>query len=255
MSSSRISVVLPLLLPDEFTVAMTDFCIAAMVTQAHKPFELVIIETGSRHFAPDCLSRSRTFPKDYVYLHAPTKTSYVRDWNRAADAASGDYLVHMGNDVIVGRDWDAALLEPFDKYRDCGVTCTAAAEPGIFIGPRHPTPAIVEGMFAPMMMFEKGWRLDPAYEGGYSDADLIMRIYTAGKRAYRNCASQCFHFDRITWSRALPDRGEAQIAAGEKIFYGRWQHSPLMMYAMIRAGGVIYGREHESLLAPVKLRQ
>lgn len=251
MSKPRISVVLPLLLPDAFTVAMTQFCIKALRSEAVGDYELVVVETGSRHFDPSVGGPVDPLLRVDRYLHFPEKRTYVLDWNAGAHEAVGAYLVHMGNDVIVGRAWDQALREPFERYADCGVSCTAAAEPGAFIGPRQPIPGlIVEGMFAPMMMFERSWRLDEAYEGGYSDSDLIMRIYTAGKRAYRNCGSQCFHFDRVTWSRAYGDRGEAQIIRGEKLFYDRWSTSPLWMYSMIRGGAAVYGREHEALLAP-----
>lgn len=252
----KISVVLPLLLPDAFTVALTQLCIKAMRCQADDPtYELVVVETGSRHFDPSIGGPVEPMLKVDEYIHIPQKRTYVQDWNEGARRAGGAYLVHMGNDVIVGPGWDSALREPFEKYADCGVSCTAATEPGAFIGPRLPVPGlVVEGMFAPMMMFESTWRLDEAYEGGYSDSDLIMRIYDSGKRAYRSCSSQCHHLDRVTWTRAYADRGEDQIIRGERLFYERWSRSPLMMYSMIRGGGVMYGREHEALLAPIPNR-
>jgi hypothetical protein len=249
-----LSVVLPLLLPDQFTISLTQFCIAAMRTNADQDYELVVVETGTKHFE-SCLNHPDPLQRIDKYLHRPERSTYVLDWNAGAELASNEILVHMGNDVIVGDRWCHALLEPFFRYNDCGVTCTAAAEPGAFIGPRQIADGyIVEGMFAPMMAFGKQWRLDPAYEGGYSDSDLIMRIYDSGKRSYRSCSSRCFHMDRITWERAYSDRGEAQIARGQRTFYERWGKSPLMMFAMIRAGAVVYGREHEFLNASVPPR-
>lgn len=252
-----VSVVLPVLITDAFLLALTEMCIKAMRCQANDQFfELVLVETGTKFFDP-----RNGGPKD-PYLHVDTwvhrddRTTYTQDWNAGADAASGDYLVHMGNDVIVSPAWDRALCEPFERYKDCGVSCCASTEPGAHIGPRQPVPGlIVEGMFAPMMMFANNWRLDEAYPGGYSDADLIMRMYAAGLRAYRNCGVQVHHLDRVTFARADKDRGEGQIAVGEQLFYERWNGSPHMMYAMIRAGAVVYGREHESYLSPLPSAQ
>ena len=192
------------------------------------------------------------------YLYRPDKTTYVKDWNAGADVANGEYLVHIGNDVIVGKDWDAALMEPFERFRDCGVSTTSALEFGSApIGHRSPLPGIVvEGMFAPLMMFRKGWKFDEAYEGGYSDSDLIMRAYAEGLRAYRSYSSVCWHFGPMTtWNRADGDGGWGQVNRGEETFYKRWKGSPHFMYAMIRAGGVKYGQEHVAALAPTPIEE
>lgn len=244
---SKISVVLPLLLPDEFTVAMTRFCLDALRINASgkHEIELIIVETGSYVF------RTYAFGSRFNHICFPEKRTYVLDWNDGARVATGDFLVHIGNDVIVGKDWDAALMEPFEKYRDCGVTCTSAREFGATIGHKDPIPgAVVEGMFAPMMCFRKGWLLDEAYEGGFSDSDLIMRMYAEGLRAYRSYSSVCWHFGPMTtWLRAEQDGGWGQVWRGEETFYKRWKGSPHFMYSMIRAGNLHYGQEHLAALA------
>jgi hypothetical protein len=250
---TKVSVVLPLLLPDQFTIALTDFCIKAMRLTKDQPFELVVVETGTRHFDPDLVLDPIVRPDKYI--HFPKKSSYVKDFNAGCDIATGEYLVHMGNDVIVNDGWIGALLEPFDRYNDCGISACAATEAGAVIGPRQPIPGlIVEGMFAPMMMFTKQWRLDDAFEGGYSDSDLIMRVYAAGLRAYRNCRVVVHHMDRVTWTRATNDRGAEQMQAGETLFYQRWNGSPLMMFQVIKAGAAVYGREHEAILMQIPSR-
>jgi len=274
MSMSKISVVLPLLLPDEFTVSMTRFCLDALRINASgkHEVELVIVETGSLRFAPEGFEKEyasiiptrvgRTTFGDsrFQYHHFPTKRTYVLDWNAGADAATGDYLVHIGNDVIVGKDWDEALMEPFRRFKDCGVSTTSALEFGNApIGHRTPVPGVVvEGMFAPLMMFRKGWKFDEAYEGGYSDSDLVMRMYEEGLRAYRSYSSVCWHFGPMTtWERAYADKdkGWGQVNKGEETFYRRWKGSAHWMYAMIRGGGLQYGKEHIAALAPTPIEQ
>jgi len=265
---SKISVVLPLLLPDEFCVAMTRFCLDALRINASgkHEIELVIVETASvffdveRHVAERKLKAPLWHREGDQYINFPVKTSYVKDWNAGADAATGEYLVHIGNDVIVGKDWDEALLEPFRRFKNCGVSTTSALEFGNApIGHRSPVPGVVvEGMFAPLMMFRKGWKFDEAYEGGYSDSDLIMRMYEEGLRAYRSYSSVCWHFGPMTtWERAYADKdkGWGQVNKGEETFYRRWKGSAHWMYAMIRAGGIQYGKEHVAALAPTPIEQ
>lgn len=256
---SKISVVLPLLLPDEFTVAMTRFCLDALRINAsgRHEVELVIVETGSKHFSPrephaDIREGDYEEKRNgFLYLHRRSKSTYVLDWNAGADAATGEYLVHIGNDVIVGKDWDAALMEPFERFKDCGMSSTACLESGSRpIGHQDPVRQIVEGTFCAFMCFRKDWRLDDAYEGGYSDGDLTLRMYRDGLRAYRNNASVCYHLNQVTWKSATKDKGVAQMLRGEKIFYERWKGSPWMMYSIIRGASVQYGLEHLAALAP-----
>lgn len=271
---SKISVVLPLLLPDEFCVSMTRFCLDALRINASgkHEIELVVVETGTTNFSPDQVTLAGkafgcSLPLSErgkgaidLYLHFPEKRTYVKDWNAGAEIATGEYLVHIGNDVIVGKDWDEALMEPFRRFKDCGVSTTSALEFGNApIGHRTPVPGVVvEGMFAPLMMFRKGWKFDEAYEGGYSDSDLVMRMYEEGLRAYRSYSSVCWHFGPMTtWERAYADKdkGWGQVNKGEETFYRRWKGSAHWMYAMIRGGGLQYGKEHMAALAPTPIEQ
>jgi len=259
---SKISVVLPLLLPDEFCVSMTRFCLDALRINASgkNEVELVIVETGSQHLHGAHDRHDWAGPGKYLHFDRGPSRNYVKDWNAGADAATGEYLVHIGNDVIVGKGWDEALMEPFRRFKDCGVSTTSALEfSNAPIGHRSPVPGVVvEGMFAPLMMFRKGWKFDEAYEGGYSDSDLIMRMYEEGLRAYRSYSSVCWHFGPMTtWERAYADKdkGWGQVNKGEETFYRRWKGSAHWMYAMIRAGGIQYGKEHVAALAPTPVEQ
>lgn len=242
--SAKISVVLPLLLPNQQCIEMTRFCLSLLYLNATKPYELVIVETGSEEFMgyPGMPTQNLSVK----YVHFSEKTNYVHDWNAGADAATGDFLVHIGNDVFVGDQWDAALMEPFEKYPDCGVSCTSAVEPGApTIGHHRPLPGVIaEAVFTPFMMFRKQWRFDPVYEGGYSDNDLIMQMYSKGLRSYRSFSSVATHLRMVTFRAMGGDQGAGQILKGEDIFYERWRGSPLYAYSMLRAGRVEYGREH-----------
>ena len=245
---SKISVVLPLLLPNQQCEEMTKFCLTLLKLNAVEPFELVIVETGSRRF--DTWHSLHDLPGRYV--HFEKKTNYVHDWNAGADKATGDFLVHIGNDVFVGPHWDSSLMEPFDKYPDCGVSTTSAVEPGAPpIGHHRPVPGLIaEAVFTPFMMFRKEWRFDPVYEGGYSDNDLIMQMYSRGLRAYRAYSSVATHLRMITFRAMGGDQGAGQILSGEDTFYERWRGSPLHAYSMLRAGRVEYGREHFARCSP-----
>ncbi len=229
------SVILPVLLGHEWHYHLTEFVVKTMRCTA-PPFELVIVETGSKkleHLAD-------------VYIHRPERTTLVKDSNAGFDASHGDFRIQTGNDVIMKPGWLEALHEPFLKYKDCGISTLSVAEPGAFIGPRQPQALIVEAMYGPLMMFRKEWKLDPVYISMASDNDLVMRIYNAGLRSYRNCRVQVFHLGGVTWGSAYSAAESKQNQdEGLKTFYERWGDSPLMMLHMFRRGGVAFGREHE----------
>ena len=245
----KISVVLPVLAPTPFLRAMTEFAIKTLRAHADNPFELVVVEAVHDWFDPARFKSGNDEWTIEKYLNFTPPIGAVQEGNAALDAATGDFIVYTGTDVIVPQGWDTELLSLFERP-DCGVAALSAFEPGWIIGPREPLDLVVEGMFSPFMMFRKGERFDEAYQRVYIDSDLVMRIYERGLRAFRSCRKHVWHFGSVTNKHA----GEAHarketsaLALDEGLFYQRWGKSPLAMFGMIRAGQWLYGHEHESL--------
>jgi hypothetical protein len=249
----KISVVLPVLdLSDPFMFELTRFVIKALRLNTQLEYELVVVETLSARLRRWSHSHSELAFDEQAgridqYIHCPEKTNGVKDTNLGINAASGDIIIVTANDIIVTAGWLEAIVECFERCADCGLASLSASEPGHLVGPAKRLPLIVEGSYTPIMAFRKGWALDEAYAGGYSDSDLIMRIYAAGMRAYRHCGVQVHHLNHLT-IKTRGMAGHQEIADGEKLFYERWGGSPLMMFQVIKFGGSIYGREHEALL-------
>ncbi len=233
-----ISVILPVLHMNEDHLEMTISCIKRMRARAYgRKFQLVVIETLSKDLNPKLQNELQIDQ----YIHFADRTRYTKDFNAGVDLASGDYLVHTGNDVLVNDGWLDALLEPFEKYTDCGVSSLSAVEPKHTIGLKEPMNLIVEGMYGPIMMCKKDWRLDEEYIGAASDNDLIMRLYTKGFRAYRNYASVVEHESAQTW-KGLNDT--ENMRHGIDLFYKRWAGSPWLIFMLMKNGVVQYGHEH-----------
>lgn len=249
LTKAKISVVLPVKAPTPFLRSMTEFCIKTLRLHADNPFELIVCEIGEPHFKPTGSTKVdplAQFQPD-KYLHFDPPIGGVREINAGIEAASGDFIVTAGNDIIVPQHWDTEMLLPFEKYpKHCGISTLAAIEPNYTIGPYEPMDIIVEGMFSPFNMFRKGWKYDEAFRRIYQDSDLVMRIYEAGFRAFRNCRAHLYHFGSMTNTQVDKAEHDRQIAPDEKLFYQRWGKSPLMMFGMIRAGSMVYGREYEA---------
>ncbi len=252
----KISVILPCLFTDGWQSSLADFAIETMRQRTSLEFELVIVETGSR-----MLSHHHC-----VYVHRAAKTSYTEDFNVGIDESSGDYIVHTGIDVIVGDRWLEAMLECFERFHDCGAATIRIAESGAYIGPKDASDSFDEAMYGPLMMWRKEgnlvddasnlfdkdetitcqlkqWRFDTAFPDHASDSDLVMRMYKAGLRSYRNNKAMAWHLNGVTWN-ADPER-EAKRMKAHETFRKLHGDSPLWMANMIMRGGIAYGHEHE----------
>lgn len=249
-SEKKITVVLPVLAPTPFLVAMTEFCIKTLRTHADNPFDLVVVEAEFNFFD----SERRTLDPDVRpdrYLNFSPKIGGVKEINAGIRAVETEFVVSAGNDVIVPPHWDTELLRPFEMYKDCGVSALSAMEPGTVIGPGNNLPMIVEGMYSPFMMWRRGWEFDESYVRVYQDSDLILRLYAAGLRAYRNCNAHVHHLLRMTNDRVDMDAHNEQLRKDEELFYARWGTSPWMMFGLIRSAQWQFGKEHGSLLMKI----
>jgi len=251
MSAHKISVVLPLLVPTKFLRYMTGFCIKTLREHAdYKDFELVVVEGGGSWFDP----KENPFAAEcgsYRYLCFHPMIGAIKEMNAGIDAATGDFIVFLGNDTVAPPHWDTHLLRCFEERKDCGVASLSAYEPGAIIGPPTALDRIVEGFYSPFMMWRKGVRWDEAYRKIYADSDMVMRIYENGQRAFRTCRAHCHHLNRMTSDNVNPVQHSRNLAVDEETFYSRWGRSPLAMFAMIRAGHQIYGREWEAFEQPI----
>lgn len=260
--TAKISVVLPILAPTPFLRAMTEFTIKTMRMHADNPddYELIVVEADHDHFRRYSMEGIVRVPFDPLmridkYLNFTPKIGSLKEVNAGIDAARGQFIVGMGNDVIVPPHWDTELMVPFLKQRDCGASALSAFEPGAIVGPPQALryPAYVEGMYSPFMMFRKGWRVDEAYHKIYQDSDLIMRMYAAGLKSYRSCRAHVHHLLRMTSDRVEPEQHNKDLAHDERLFYQRWSGCPYMMFGLIRSGQITYGCEYEAWVKPINL--
>lgn len=246
-----VSVVMPVLAPTPWLRELAEFAMQTLRLQASAPFELIICEAKHAAFR-ECK------PIGSKYIGFPEPIGGVKEINAGIDAATGDYILLAGTDVIAPQGWDDELLRLFHDLPDCGVAALSAYEPNATIGPQAPLDCVVEGNFSPFMMIRngEGWRFDESYERVYQDSDLILRMYAAGKRAYRSCRKHVWHLGSVTNTQAdeAHQRKHAEaLARDEYLFYQRWGKCSWSIFAMMRGGHQTYGREHEALLAPINL--
>ena len=221
-----VSVVVTCLSELDWQVELTKAIIAIARATTKIPFELVISEAVRSELAG--LADKYHWNKDKGFANA--------DQNAGWALATGDVVVHLTNDVFVKPDWLEALLECF-KIKDCGMAGLGTSDHKE-LASAH----ITEGFWCPLMAFPR--RMDlrfdaEAFPSYWGDSDLVMRLYGAGFRAYRNHRVVCDHLGRAS-NTADHVSGRADvIEAAKQKFIARHGSSNLLIFRIFMSGWII----------------
>lgn len=211
--AQTVSVVLPVFLNKEKNFSDTMKCISLLRAKTKVPFKLVIVETCSTHFV------------DYadVHIYEREKTDCNKSVNGGFGYCNTDYVVFIGNDVFVEDGWLECLLECFDRP-DCGIATLGNNEHRDIRKNQ-----ISEGIYFSICMLKKedAW-FDPFYTYIFDDTDLIFRIYTSGRKSYKNHNCVVEHQPHSTYGKFCGNKEEYERS--RQYFIGKWKefsHLPL----------------------------
>ena len=233
--SRAVSVVVPCLTEHRWQADLPHCIINIARSTTEVPYELVIAEAVG---APDT-SGYFTFSHvdEYVipdkHFYNPNKGSANGDTNAGMALASGDIIVVLTNDVFVKPGWLEALLECFDKLPDCGMASLGTTDHQGEVA----VDAILEGVWCPIFAVPNrpDFRFDAVeFPSEWGDYDLLMRIYAAGLRAYRNRRVVCDHLGRATNGNAQDPAKAAKIEDYKQKFLQRWGATPWSSNLMFR---------------------
>lgn len=191
------------------------------------PFELIIVESGSSYFKYASIDFENS---DIHHISFTKPLGYAKEFNQAIDEASGDYIVHIGNDIFTRPGWLEALLKCFE-IEDCEAATLASSDL------KHEAmDKIMEGIYCPLMMFKKGWHFDEDYKDVFLDTDLIMRIYESGKRMYRNWSVVITHLNQQTFGQQTQQQKDEKFNKAKELFVSKHNNSNLLMYRVLTEG-------------------
>lgn len=224
-----VSVLLPVIILNKWQLHLTEACVKTLIDCTDYPFELVIIETiNNQLYHLRHLERCRV-----KYINRKKRTNLVNDLNAGMQVATGNVLVHTANDIFVRENWLEALIEPFEKYNDCGVSTLASVELNHVEASR-----IVEAVGGgALMAFRNIWKFDPQFVGPFSDSDIIMQAYNNGYRMYRNHKTRFNHFQEMTYQTLYNKQERKDLFEKSKgLFIKKHGGSPLMAFRALMEG-------------------
>jgi GT2 family glycosyltransferase len=171
-----VDVIVPVLINSPEQIKMTLDCIKTARETTKVPFKLIIVETLTQHF------------KDLadVYVWEREKTTATISINRGFKVSNADWVILLTNDVFVKEGWIERLIECFAKHKDCGVATLATNQFN-----HKQEDKIEEGnwwsvVMIPKCLLNKVGYFDERFKGVWDDTDLLMRIYKASFKMYRN---------------------------------------------------------------------
>lgn len=217
-----ISVILPTLIKTDKHLGMTLRCIELARKHTDIPFELVIVETGTKYLS------------DYadLYLHEPEKTTDTKSLNNGFYNASGDYICLLTNDVFVDEKWLDCLLDCF-KMPDCGIATLATDQFN-----HVKKDEISEGIWFSLAMFPRQDKyFDEAYVNSWNDSDFIMRQYLKGLKSYRNYNCVVKHL--IGATQYADKKHYDNYRCNMQIFKGRYKDTGHRIYDVLTMGIVL----------------
>lgn len=203
---TSVSVVLPIFLPTAKHKEMTDKCIYLAKANTNVPAQWIIVETCSNYYEHEA----------DIYIHEDTKTTPNQSINRGFKSAQTDMVIFLANDVFVGEGWIESLLECFKKD-DCGMATLGTTEYG-----QTKEDNIIERVYFSVAMFpnHEAW-FDNNYDNLFDDSDLIMRIYSKGKKCYMNLNTIVDHLRHKTYGP--PDLNDPKNIKQREYFQKKWE--------------------------------
>lgn len=228
----KIAVIMPVKVDRAWQIPMT-FCAAAtMRVTTETPFDLVVpYRAGAIPCDLAAVIGDGSFLPAREQDDSPTKEiNAAIDY--AVQALDATHIVYTGNDIFTRDGWLEALVEPWLHFPDTGCTTVWSSELN-----RNATPGvIIEGVYGPLMMFESSWRYDDAFPSQFGDTDLVMRLYAAGLRSYRNHGVVVHHLLRQT---VQAEANEVDFEESKARFIAKHQGSPLLMFQILAGGKVV----------------
>ncbi len=235
-------------------------CVASIRQFTPEPHEIIFVDNGSADGTVKWLRQLVRENANYRLIENLKNLGFAKGCNQGIEAASGEYILLLNNDVVVTENWLSGLLEAHRLGPDAGIVGPmtnniSGPQQVLQIGyqsleglaeyaqqfratNRHriiPMRRIVGFcMLFPRELVEKIGLLDEQFgTGNYEDDDYCLRTALAG---YRNIiAGDVFihHYGSRSFIGNRVDYGEAMTGNGKR-FQEKWQNPAAAGFAELK---------------------
>jgi GT2 family glycosyltransferase len=216
-----------IIIPAFNRAALTRQCLDTLLAEAHdSPPEIVVVDDASTDLTARVLARYRD--RIRVVTHTVNQ-GFAKACNDGAAAAEGEHLIFLNYDTVPKAGWLDSLLGYADRHPRAGAVGAKLLYPndtiqhaGVAIGqdryPRHiyagfpaDHPAVncsrqyraVTGacimLRRPAFLAADGF--DTAFQNGYEDVDLCLRLGKMGYQVHYCHESELYHLESVSEKR------------------------------------------------------
>jgi len=100
-------------------------CLESLLAHTTVPFEVIVVDDGSRDDTPELLRRLR----NVTCARNEENLEFIRTCNRGIHLAKGRYLLFLNNDVTVTPQWLSTLVETMERFPRCGAVGAKLVRP------------------------------------------------------------------------------------------------------------------------------
>lgn len=255
MPDDKVSVIIPMFNKSFYSKR----CLAALMETTHRPLEIVAIDNGSTDETPAVLAEAgkaaRAAGIELTVIANDTNRGASTARNQGLDAATGDYIAVMDNDIVIRRrSWAGTMLAALKERSDVGIVspkimfafpphliqCAGAAvsptgrvfflgrgEPADtpqFNAPRELQAAISACWMMPASIPRQLGGFDEIYNPvQYEDIDFAYRVRQAGYKILYLPHVEMYHFENVTTGRSPTLNSTYLIIRNGMEFKRRWR--------------------------------
>lgn len=240
-----VSIIIPVYNQLGYTVR----CLKSLANHTSRcTFEVIVMDDVSTDATPDVISGI----EGVRYVRNEENLGFLRNCNKAAGLAKGNYLVFLNNDTVVLPGWLDALHDTFSQMPDVGLVGSKLIYPdgrlqeaggivwddasgwnwGRLGSPDHPRYNYVRdadyvsgaSIMIERQLFEVLGRFDerfaPAY---YEDTDLAFSVRKRGFRVIYQPRSAIVHFEGISSGTDLNSGIKRYQVVNKAKFFDKWK--------------------------------
>ena len=209
-------------------LAYTQDCVESIRQNTDVPYELIIVDNGSKWVAADYAGAAADTP-----VLNETNLGFAHGMNQGLAAAKGRYVAFCNNDTVVPPGWAAPLVETADAHPRAGIVVpaltaagnerTIRSEPGdqiVVLPPFSAPPSAVIYLMPRQVVEEIGaWGEEYLVASG-EDVDIAFKVWVNGLDIVYDERVVIAHVGKASASKL--DNWQALWAKNRGLFLEKW---------------------------------